>query len=95
MKMIKAIPFEPLRRYLWNILIWATQSLNVFLWPLFNLFFWTNKFGYPDESTSSALGKLEREGSKRACYVCKVISVILRDKNHCIKSIEEDEGVGK
>lgn len=82
-----------MKRYFYGILKWATQTLNVFLWPLLNLLFSTDKFGDVDEYTSSVLGKLELEGNKRACYLCKLISFILRDEDHCIKNIELDEGV--
>ena len=82
-----------MKRYFWGVSKWVTQSINVFLWPLLNLIFKTDKFGDVDEYTSSVLGKLELEGNSRACKVCQWLDFILRDTNHCLKSIEEDEGV--
>ena len=81
-----------MKKYFTGILRWSTQTLNVFLWPIFNWYFKTDIFGHEDEYTSSALGKLERAGNKRACRFCKFLSIVLFDPNHCIKSIEEDEG---
>ena len=49
-------------------------------------------FGDPDETISSRLGKLERDGNPYAAFACKIISFILRDDCHCIEAIEEDEG---
>ena len=81
-----------MKGYFWGIAKWATQTLNVFLWPIFNSVFKTKLFGDEDEYTSSVLGKLEEQGNKRACKFCKFLSWVLRDENHCIKSIELDEG---
>ena len=54
--------------------------------------FWNAVFkGNPDETVSSRLGKLERANVWWAVLLCKVISFILRDPNHCIGAIEEDE----
>jgi hypothetical protein len=81
-----------LRKYVRGVLRWLTQSINVFLWPLLNWFFDTDKFGDEDEYTSSVLGKLEARGNKKACKVCDFLSWALRDPGHCLKSIERDEG---
>ena len=83
---------HPLRRYIRGVLRWATQSINVFFWPILNLIFHTDKFGDEDEYTSSVLGKLVLEKNNRAIWVCKLLSKILFDENHCVKSIEKDEG---
>ena len=81
-----------MKKYFKGVGIWITQSINVFFWPLLNWYFETNKFGDPDEYTSSVLGKLEIEGNYKACKVCEWIDKIFFDDNHCIKSIENDEG---
>lgn len=75
--------------YLWNILISLDQLVNVVGSPLFNLLFsGDHKFGNPDETLSSVMGKNIR---KNNCVLCKGICAILNifDKNHCKKSIEE------
>jgi hypothetical protein len=66
-------------RYLWNVLIWIDQGLNVLF------------AGDPDETLSSRMGKAVREDR---CTFCKAFCWFLDlfDKNHCEKSIEEDEG---
>lgn len=48
--------------------------------------------GDEDETISSRLGKLERAGNPCARLVCRIISFVLRDANHCQEAIEEDEG---
>ncbi len=67
------------KRYLWNILISLDQLANTLLG------------GDPDETISSRMGK---HVAKRSCpfciFMCKLLNLI--DKNHCRKSIEEDEG---
>ncbi|WP_394137420.1 hypothetical protein [Cytobacillus oceanisediminis] len=67
------------KRYFWNLLISLDQLANTLLG------------GFPDETISSRMGKRVR---KKNCPVCKVICRILDlfDKDHCEKSIEEDEG---
>lgn len=68
-----------MKRYLWNFLIAVDQLINTILG------------GVPDETISSRMGK---RVVKKNCKVCKVICRILDlfEKDHCIKSIEEDEG---
>ena len=51
-------------------------------------------FGDPDETISSVLGKKVRDGG---CPVCRGICWVLskldpRPGNHCLNSIEKDEG---
>ena len=70
-------------RYFWNILISIDQFVN------------TVFGGDPDETVSSRIGKwlyLPHTTFKwKVAYgICRVLHVL--DKNHCIKSIEEDEG---
>lgn len=72
-----------MRRYFWNLLIWLTQTLNVFTG------------GDPDETLSSRAGKARRRGSWFGTLLANVIDKIfsyLGDDNHCEKSIEPDEG---
>lgn len=67
------------KRYIWNLLISIDQLANT----LFG--------GFPDETISSRMGKRAREGDRLGITVCKILDVF--DKNHCEKSIEEDEGI--
>jgi hypothetical protein len=67
-----------MKRYIWNLLISLDQLLNT----LIN--------GDPDETISSRMGKRAREGDQLGKLVCRVLNIF--DKNHCEKSIEEDEG---
>lgn len=65
--------------YLLNILISLDQLLNTLL------------AGSPDETLSSRMGKYaERGRGWIPCQLCKLLNLI--DANHCIKSIERDEG---
>ena len=76
-------------RYFWNILIWIDQGVNVLLAPLLNIIFKPAKFGDPDETLSSVFGKYS--GQCVWCHrICKALHWI--DKDHCKKSIENDEG---
>ena len=76
--------------WFWNILISIDQFFNVLLSPSLN---WILKpkarFGYPDETLSSVLGK-NRAQCKTCYWICRALHLI--DKNHCEKSIELDEG---
>jgi hypothetical protein len=69
-----------MRTYIWNLLISIDQ--------LFNTLFG----GYPDETISSRMGK--KLVKKESCPVCNFLCFLLNlvDKNHCIDSIENDEG---
>lgn len=69
-----------LKKWFWNILISIDQFSNVLFW------------GDPDETISSRIGKMERDG--RGNFVTKPICSLLNkiDPNHCEESIEEDEG---
>lgn len=76
--------------YIWNILIWLDQGVNVLLSPLLNLLLRPkHKFGDPDETLSSVFGK-----NKADCKACFLICMVLHllDKKHCERSIEWDEG---
>jgi hypothetical protein len=46
--------------------------------------------GYPDETISSRAGKASIRGERWGCILCSFLDKI--DKEHCIKSIEYDEG---
>lgn len=65
------------KRYFWFLFIAFDQLFNTIL------------FGYPDETLSSRMGK-NLDSSKTCRIVCKVLDVF--EKDHCIKSIERDEG---
>ena len=65
-------------KYLWNILISLDQFINVLL------------LGDPDETISSRAGKAMQEGKRWGCVLCRVLDVFQKD--HCLKSLETDEG---
>lgn len=69
-----------MRRYLWNLLIALDQLGNALL------------AGDPDETISSRCGK--RIQRPKGCWLCRALCALLRriDPNHCINSIEADEG---
>lgn len=68
-------------RYFFNILIAIDQLFNVLL------------LGDPDETISSRMGKYVARGRGFIpCLICKLLDVILREKDHCKNSIELDEG---
>jgi hypothetical protein len=66
------------KRYIWNLLISIDQLVNTLL------------AGDPDETISSRMGKRARKGDRFGIWLCKFLNIF--DKNHCEKSIEEDEG---
>lgn len=69
-----------MKKYIWNVLISIDQLGNTILG------------GYPDETISSRMGKRVRLGNCPFCtFICKVLHVF--DKDHCEKSIEDDEGM--
>ena len=47
--------------------------------------------GDPDETPSSRMGKKVHKGGWRV-KLCKALSFVLREENHCVESIEKDEG---
>ena len=68
------------KKYLWNILISIDQLINVVLF-----------FGDPDETMSSRMGKhLAKHDCPFCNFMCKLLNLIQKD--HCVKSIEPDEG---
>jgi hypothetical protein len=68
-----------MKQYIWYILIAIDQLVNTILG------------GYPDETMSSRMGK---HVVKKDCPVCNLICRLLNlfEANHCVKSIEYDEG---
>lgn len=90
-----------MKRYIWNILIWLTQGLNTLGGPVFNYCYHGSldgPFGYPDEATSSVIGKIRRahggtvpKGEHPVVYWLDRILEKL-DRNHTLDSIEDDEG---
>lgn len=85
-----------MKTWLLNTLIGLDQLANALFGPLFNLAFGVPKgasrFGYPDETISSVLGKLQanQQGNAAARFLMRFLNRI--DKNHCAKSVEADEG---
>lgn len=70
-----------MKRYIWNLLISIDQLCNTILG------------GYPDETMSSRMGKhIARKQNN--CYLCRFICRFLDvfQKDHCKRSIENDEG---
>lgn len=68
-----------MKRYFWNVIISIDQ------------FFSAVTGGDPDETISSRAGKYVRRGHGWfPCVLCKFLNIF--EKDHCIRSIEEDEG---
>lgn len=68
-------------RWFWNILIATDQLANALIG------------GDPDETISSRLGKCSRAGCRACRFACRILSVFdPRPGDHCIASLEEDEG---
>lgn len=68
-------------RYFWNVLIAIDQLCNAVLLG-----------GDPDETISSRMGK---HVAKHDCPFCNFLCGLLNliQKDHCVKSIEKDEGL--
>jgi hypothetical protein len=67
------------KKYIWNILISIDQFFNT----LFG--------GDPDETMSSRMGKhLAKHDCPFCNFMCGLLNLI--QKEHCVKSIEVDEG---
>lgn len=66
------------KKYFWNVLVSIDQLANTLMG------------GYPDETISSRLAKLNRKGNKVGIIGCKLLDIV--DKGHCEKYIELDEG---
>jgi hypothetical protein len=80
-----------MKNYIWRILILIDQGCNVLFAPLLNLYIHNSyKFGNPDETLSSVMGKQLRAGNCKGCkFICRILNKI--DPRHCNNSIEEDE----
>lgn len=77
----------------WRVLVSIDQFLNVLCGPMLNALLRPRqaRFGDPDETLSSVLGKGVRNGDCRLCRpICWVIGWF--DPGHCGNNIEEDEG---
>lgn len=82
-----------LSTYLWNLLLLVDQGVNTVAGPLLNLALRPKaaRFGDPDETLSSVLGKNVQAGECRGCkQICRLLNWI--DPGHCQTSIESDEG---
>jgi len=69
------------------------QFMNVFLAPVLNLLTSDKayKFGNPDETLSSVMGKNVEAGHCRGCRLICLYILHPLDHDHCAKSIERDE----
>jgi hypothetical protein len=68
-----------MKQYIWNLLISIDQLFNTIL------------AGNPDETMSSRMGKhLAKKDCPICNFICKLLNLIQKD--HCVKSIEKDEG---
>lgn len=86
--------FTNISDYLRSVALTTDQSGNVICADLFNLVLITTegyKFGNPDETISSVLGKNKVKGtlSKVGIILDKILNFF--DKGHSINSIEQDE----
>lgn len=82
-----------MKNYFWNFLVGIDQLANVIFSPILNMILGssTHHFGDPGETLSSVMGKNIRDGNCKGCkLVCKVLNFL--QTNHCVKSIEDDEG---
>lgn len=67
-----------IKKWIWNILISIDQLAN------------TLTGGDPDETICSRAAKAMREKKVWGCILCKLLDFY--EKDHCVKSLEEDEG---
>lgn len=82
-----------MKKYLWNIVVLIDQALNTVFGPLLNVLFGVkeHRFGDPDETLSSVLGKNVQDGECVGCkFICRVLNWL--DPNHCAENIETDRG---
>mgnify|MGYP001822280092 CR=1 FL=1 len=80
-------------KYFWNILISIDQLVNVLASPMLNFLTSSGayRFGNPDETLSSVMGKNIEAGHCRGCrFLCRYVLHPI-DRNHCRDSIERDE----
>lgn len=84
---------KPVGAWMWQVLVALDQFCNALFAPLLNLGLRPGaaRFGFPDESLSSVMGKNVRAGHCRGCrWICRLLH--RADPHHCEKSIEADEG---
>lgn len=65
----------------WPVAVANDQAFNAAL---------VGRSGSEDETISSRAGKAAQSGHKWGCVLCRLLDLF--DKNHCEKSIENDEG---
>ena len=71
-----------MRLYFLHVLVALDQLFNSLL------------AGDPDETLSSRMGKYVARGRGFIpCMLCKMLDVIFKERDHCIKNIEADEGL--
>ena len=63
-----------LKEYLFNVAL----ALDRFIMTLFG--------GHHLDTISGQLGKREVDGCKCSCLLCKILSFVFRDENHCVKA---------
>ena len=89
------LQFKRLDAYFWNCAITIDQTGNVFAEYPLNFFLIQRKskdrFGNPDETISSVLGKNKQTNNFKLFGYCLDRILHKIDNNHSIKSIEEDE----
>jgi hypothetical protein len=69
---------EVLKKWIWNLIISIDQLAN------------TITGGDPDETICSRAAKAMRDKKMWGCVFCKLLDFY--EKDHCTKSLEEDEG---
>ena len=90
--------WEELGKSFWDP-FWDGQGWPPFQW-IFNMGVLGSQWlsvilgGDPDETISSRLGKAQRAGVWWAEKIaCPLVDLLLFEENHCLKSIEDDEGM--
>jgi hypothetical protein len=82
---------QPLKPFMWRLMVIATNLLNVLLSLVPALK--RKGFGYPDESTSSIVGKRYLRHNDRSWLVVAIYRLVeWVDPGHSVKYIEDDEG---
>lgn len=96
---LHVIPFSPLLILLvvcgkwgFNVLISLDQLFNAVYGPLLNKLLGAKyRFGFPDETVSSVVGK-NLQTAPHFVIIDKWLSFFLRDPNHSEDAIEKNEG---
>ncbi len=82
-----------MRQYFWNLLLIIDQAVNTVFGPVLNFILKPTiaRFGDPSETLSSVFGKNIAQGQCTGCkFICKILNWF--QPNHCIDSIEPNEG---